>query len=109
MGGTFILSATARENLHETTRYLPTLLETLDRAEMTVCGKSAYSVGRKDRAGLAVGEIEAKIHCARACLMMFTRFFERGSRDARAAGKYGESNAANSALSGRVTEEEELR
>ena len=41
--------------------------------------------------------------------MMFTRFFERGRRDARTAGKYGESNAANSALSGRVAEEEELR
>ena len=76
---------------------------------MTVCGKNAYSVGRRHRAGLAVGKIEGTIHCARACLMIFNRFFERGRRDARAAGKYGESNAANSALLGRAAGEEELR
>ena len=79
--------ATAREKLHDTTRYSPALLELLDRADVTVCGRSAYSMGRRDRAGLAVGEIEGTIQCARACLMMFTRFFERGRRDARAAGK----------------------
>ncbi len=58
---------------------------------------------------LALGEMEEVTDCARACFMMFTLFFELGSREAREAGRYGELNNANSALSGRTLEEAEFR
>ena len=66
---------------------------------MTVFGRSAYSGGRSDRAGFELGEMEEVTNRARACFMTFTMFFDRGSRDAREAGRYGESKTANSALS----------
>ena len=84
-------------------RYSPGL------AGVTVFGKSVYSVGRSDRAGLALTEIEEVTDCARACFMIFNLFFERGSREAREAGRYGESNTASSALLGRTADEDELR
>lgn len=85
------------------------MVDTLDLADVMVFGRSAYSLGRSDRAGLALGEMEEVTDCARACFMMLTLFFERGRRDAREAGRYGESNTANSALSGLEAEEDEFR
>lgn len=75
------------------------MVNTLDFALATVFGKSAYSEGRSDCVGLALGEMEEVTDCARACFMMFILSFERGRRDAREAGKYGELNSASSALS----------
>ena len=92
---------------HGVERYPPALVDTPDLALVTVFGRSPYSGGRSDRAGLALGEMEEVTDCARACFMIFTLFFERGRRDTREAGRYGESNDAISALSGRGAEEEE--
>ena len=41
--------------------------------------------------------------------MRLVLFLERGRRDVREAGRYGESNTASSALSGRGAEEDEFR
>lgn len=45
-------------NSDVTKRYSPALVDTLDLADVTVLGRSPYSVGRRDRAGLALGEME---------------------------------------------------
>ena len=75
------------------------MVGTLDVAFVTVFGRSVYSGGRSDRAGSELGKMEEVTKKARACFMTFTLFLERGSRDAREAGRYGESKTANCAVS----------
>ena len=80
--------------------YSPGFKDARDPADVTVLGRSVYSVGRSDREGLALGVMEDVTDCARACFIIFILFLERGRIEARGAGRYGESKTDNSALSG---------